>query len=160
MSMAVFILGAILAAAEKPAFERYQPIIERSPFGKADMAGISVVASNFMTRFAFVGLIGTADNGFQAVILDKQTQQCHFKSPGETLGDITIVRVEDVQPKRRLVLRQGLETGALIFGEGGAVPVATAPPPAAKPAIPMPGMPAAPTSTEPPTTRRRVPFIR
>ncbi len=164
MKRRCLLLAAVMSAAgalalETPSFERYRPIIDRAPFGKADPALISATSSNFMARFAFVGLIGAADSstGLQAVILDKQTNQCYFKTPGETIEDVTIVRIEDAQPKRRLLLRRGLEVGMLIFGEGGAKPVAAPAPTAA--AGPLPAPPGTP-APEPTAARRRIPFVR
>jgi len=138
-------------------------IVERSPFGKTEAAGgvVSATASNFLARFAFVGVIGSPDgNGAQlAVILDKAANASHFKSPGETIGDIVVERIEDVKPKRRLLLRRGIETGALVFGEGApAASVPTMARPMAGP-VPLPAAPAAP-GTQAPVPRRRVPFIR
>ncbi len=149
-------MPAWLAAVEKPAFDRYQAIIERSPFGRADAAGSSAVTSNFMARYAFVGVIGSAETGMLAALVDKQTNQSCFKAPGESMGDITIVRIENILPKRRLVLRRGLEVGTLIFGEGapssaGMVLQAISTP-ASKP--PEPSTPSVPVP------RRRIPFIR
>ena len=141
-------------ALDKPDFARYQPIIERAPFGRTDANVVSATASNFLARFAFVGVIGPVGQ-LQAVIFDKQTNQSHFKAPGETVEDITIFGIEDNPPKRRLLLRRGLETGALIFGEGS--PTAALPPPVVVP--PQPPPPA--QQPQPPAVaRRRNPYIR
>lgn len=147
---------AWLVAVEKPVFDRYQAIIERSPFGRVDAAGISAVASNFTARYAFVGVIGSPETGMLAALVDKQTNQSYFKAPGESMGDITVVRIENSIPKRRLVLRRGLETGALTFGEGAPTTVAVAAPATATLAA-APPPPSTPTA---PTQRRRIPFIR
>lgn len=157
--LAVLLSAGVALAVEMQGFERYRVIIDRAPFGKVDVSAVSATSSNFMARFAFVGLVGSKENaiGLQAVILDKKTNQSYFKTPGETLEDVTIVRIEEVQPKRRLVLRRGLEIGALIFGEGGAkstVSLITAGAPDATdepPANPPPAQPVA---------RRRNPFVR
>jgi hypothetical protein len=139
--------------------DRYKVIVERSPFGKTEAAGgaLSATVSNFLARFAFVGVVGLPDNGQIAVILDKAVNESFFKSPGETIGDVVVERIEDVKPKRRLLLRRGIETGALVFGEGApAVSVPTMARHAPTPTPPMPGVP----SGDAPVVRRRVPFIR
>jgi len=157
----LFWLGLLLAAAAwaAPTVDRYQVIVERSPFGKIEGSGgvLSATASNFLARFAFVGVIGSPGGagGQLAVILDKAANESHFKSPGETIGDVVVERIEETKPKRRLLLRRGIETGALVFGEGA--PAASVPT-MARPAL-TPAPPGAPGS-EVPVPRRRVPFIR
>lgn len=160
----LFVLVAAAAAWASPNLERYKVIVERCPFGKADAATggvVSATASNFLARFAFVGVIGSPDgNGGQlAVILDKSANISHFKAPGETIGDIVVERIEETQPKRRLLLRRGIETGALVFGEGApavSVPTTARPATPAPPPIPPPGQPAGDAAA----VRRRIPFVR
>jgi len=149
-------IPACFASVEKPAFDRYQAIIERSPFGRADAVGVSAVASNFMARYAFVGVIGSAETGMLAAVVDKQTNQSCFKAPGESMGDITIVRIENTLPKRRLVLRRGLEVGTLIFGEGAPASVGMVLQAVSTPA----SKPPEPSTLSESVPRRRIPFIR
>ncbi|MBM3861175.1 MAG: hypothetical protein FJ395_16225 [Verrucomicrobia bacterium] len=149
-------------AVAAPTMDRYKVIVERSPFGKAETSGgvLSATASNFFARFAFVGVIKSPDGGEQlAVILDKAANVSHFRSPGETIGDVVVERIEETQPKRRLLLRRGIETGALVFGEGA--PAASVPT-MARPSPPMPPVPTPSGAPVPdaPVQRRRVPFIR
>ena len=148
-------------AADKPDFAPYQDIINRAPFGRTDSNIISATTSNFLSRFAFVGVFGPTGQ-LQAVIFDKQTNQSHFKAAGETIEDITIVGIEDNPPKRRLLLRRGLETGALTFGEGG--PAGKSMPATVASGQPPPLTQQPPSSTQQPqppiVARRRNPFIR
>jgi len=151
------------AAMEKTSFDRYQVIIDRAPFGRSNGGGVvSAVASNFMARYAFVGFVGSPENGMLAALVDKQTNQSYFKAPGETMDDVTIVCIENTQPKRRLVLRRGLEVGTLTFGEGAPSAEGMVSPQIAPLAL-MPSAlmsPPDPSHRPVPTSRRRTPFIR
>jgi len=165
-----WLLAVATTAWAAPTMERYRVIVERSPFGKLESASggvLSATASNFLSRFAFVGVIGSPDQeGVQlAVILDKKENVSHFKAPGETIGDVVVERIEETQPKRRLLLRRGIETGALVFGEGApaaSVPTTARPAAPAPPGAPLPTVGAAPsgaTASEA-VQRRRIPFVR
>jgi len=172
--LGVVAVATVARAADTPSWQRYKPIIDRNPFGQATgnaVVGVAAGESSFLNRYSFVGMIGSTTNpaGRTAIILDKQTGRCHFKSPGETLDDIAVVRIEDAQPKRRLILRRGLETGALVIGEGARVATVAAATPNQPPNMspgPMPKLAVGPQTPNtrspgaPPIVRRRIPFQR
>jgi hypothetical protein len=159
-SLALWMAATVAGAA--PTIDRYQEIVKRSPFGKAESGGpLTAAAASFLARYAFVGVIGSSESPATqiAIILDKTTNASHFKTPGETVGDLTVERIEETQPKRRLWLRHGIETGALVFGEGAP---ASSVPTAATAQTPIPGMmPHMTPGPQPPVGfGRRVPFSR
>jgi hypothetical protein len=130
-------------------FARYQIIIDRSPFGA--IASGPGPAAAFAARFNFVGLVSSngVQSRLQAIIQDKEGNRSYFKSEGEAIEDIKVVKIEEKPAK--VVLQKGLESATLTFQEQSKVAL---PPPQAAPqqpqAPPGPGVPGP----------RRIPFRR
>lgn len=154
ISLALLLFAAVPAwAAETSEFARYQPIIDRSPFGTVGAVG-PAAPPGFAARFAFVGIVTTLDtNGALAMIQDKQSNRTYFKAEGETIETVKVLRIG--QKPAKLVLQQGLEQATLAYEApvaapavpGAAVQPGGAPPPNMPP-MPMPAAP------------RRIPFRR
>jgi len=147
--------AAAARAAETPDFARYQPIIERSPFGTVGPIGAAAPAG-FAARFAFVGVVTTVDtNQVLAMIQDKQTNRTYFKAVGEMIDSVKVLQIHERPAK--LVLQQGVEQATLAYEARAATP----PPPGAGPGgavqQPLPnGQPPMPL----PSVPRRIPFRR
>ena len=144
-------------ATETPDFSRYQPLIDRSPFGQVQGAGAEL-APNWIANYVFSGVTqsNAGQGAVQAIITTKDNSHWYFRSEGETIDVSIAVMKIDLNPKQpKLVLKNGLETGTLTFPERSAVPQTT--PPGAPPGIapPQGGAPGA----VPPTVRR-IPFRR
>lgn len=137
-------------------FARYKIILDRAPFGA--MSGVTPEAQQpgFSTRFTFVGTAKLDDNQpLMAIILDKEGNHVHFKAEGESIGPVSIVKIEKAdQAPAKLVLKQGLEVATLLMeskaARGG--------PPIAFPQPPQPGQP--PIAPNPDLGARRIPFAR
>lgn len=142
------LMSSVAGATETVNFARYQPIIDRSPFGQVQ-SGAAEPTPNWMTRFTWSGLVvSNSGNGLvQAIILDKEGNRSYFRAEGETIDPgIKVLRIEPQPPK--LVLQNGLETGTLTFQDRPTVaPAAAAAPPGSPAAAPAP-------------TIRRIPFRR
>lgn len=135
----------------------YQVIIDKAPFGSVTPAATGATPSA-LARFAFVGLVQTGDGQLQAIIQDKQSRQCYFKTEGETVEDVKVQKIDRGGPAPRLVLRRGVETGTLTYEKPRSVaPSVPAPAPMSGGAIPMPTPGGSPPGPEPP---RRIPFRR
>ena len=144
----VSLIGSVAGTTDTVSFARYQPIIDRSPFGQVQ-SGAADPTPNWMTRFTWGGLVvSNAGIGpVQAIILDKEGNRTYFRAEGETIDPgVKVLRIEQQPPK--LVLQNGLETGTLTFQDRPTVAAASIAPP--------PGAPAAAS----PTTIRRIPFRR
>ena len=154
MIWALFLAGGVGAA--EPGLGPYQVIVDKAPFGAVAAAGPSALPSA-LARYAFVGLVQSANGQLQAIIQDKQTKQCSFKAEGEMLDDVKVQKIEEALPGRRLVLRRGLETGTLSYEQ----PRAGAPGPAAPVTlgtmVPLPATTDGAMLTNMP---RRIPFRR
>ncbi len=142
------LISSVAGATETVNFARYQPIIDRSPFGQV-LSGAAEPTPNWMTRFTWGGLVvsNSGNGAVQAIILDKEGNRTYFRAEGEAIDPgVKVLRIERQPPK--LVLQNGLETGTLTFQDRPTV--------AAAPGAPPPGAPA----TAPPPTIRRIPFRR
>ena len=131
-------------------FSRYQPIIDRKPFGQVQNAPTEV-APNWLSRFSMVALVmsNSGSGPLQAIIMDKEGNRTYFRAEGETIDPgIKVVRIEPKPPK--LVLQNGLDSGTLTFQDRPAA--------AAAPAAPAPGAPPGTAPAAP--TIRRIPFRR
>jgi hypothetical protein len=167
-----FLLLTSVAISEE--FSRYQPIIDRSPFGPVVASGVAEVAPGFAQRYQFVALV-TSNAGaglLQAIIFDRDTNRSYFRAQGETLDRAVRVERIDVDPPK-LVLKSGLETAQLSFQARPATPVAavapgmpsrTGAPPTATPYQPGSSGPPAqigqPDQPSQPSGVRRIPFRR
>jgi len=131
-------------------------IIDRAPFGQMTAAEAAAQQPPFSTKFTFMGTAKTSDNQpWLAIIFDKEGNHVYFKTEGETIGPVSVVKIErpDKGPAK-LVLKQGLEQATLTLEtkSGGAAspPGVAQPPQPGQPPVSMPGSPAG----------RRVPFRR
>ena len=135
-------------------FSRYQPIIDRAPFGAVAGAQQEAPQASFATRYGFVGLASDRDGKIVAAVEDKEMnpRRTYFVTQGDTFNSVKVVQINWDPARRdpsRLMLQAGLETATLVFepragGAPGAPP--TAMPPGGQPPTP-PGA-------------RRVPFLR
>jgi len=144
-------------AQEAKELSRYQVILERMPFGQVGTSSGAIKGPEFAQRFVFVGQVSGITNEVSAIIQDLATKRTYFKSPGEMIEDVKVVRVDRVPPK--LLLQKGLETASLLY-----LPRATVPP--------APGVAPSPPGVVPPThppvhgeqpsgiMQRRMPFRR
>jgi hypothetical protein len=170
--------GAMLthgATSANRDFSRYQPIVDRLPFGGANTPAGGVSQPGFATRFTLVGMVSSnyPAGALQAILLDKSAQnKTYFRAEGETIDGVKIIKINDELPNRSVVLQQGLETATLIYEArrttpprlGAPLPGVLLPPGApapnpeeAVPAVPAPSVPETGTGTTPP---RRIPFRR
>jgi hypothetical protein len=138
-------------------FSRYQIIVDRLPFGAMAGTGAEVAQPPFSARFTFVGTAQLDEKQpLLAIIQDKEGNRTHFKAEGETIGDITVVKIEKADKAQvKLVLKQGLEVATLLMETKASV---GATPPAAG-AQPQPFVPGQPPGPVPPGVRR-IPFRR
>jgi hypothetical protein len=149
-----FLVGLPTLASAEPTRDlpaRYQIIIDRSPFGA--LATGPANAPSFAARFTFVGLVNSngIESRLQAIIHDKDANRSYFKSEGETIDDIKVVKVEDKPAK--VVLQKGLESATLTYQEKGNVALPQ------QPMAPQQPQPSAPTPGGVPGPRR-IPFRR
>jgi hypothetical protein len=149
-------IGATLSfASESPDFARYQPLIDRPPFGQVQGSGATELAPNWVANFVFSGLTQSnrGEGAVQAIISTKDNTKWYFRTEGETLADnIVVLKIDLSQKQPKLVLKNGLETGTLTFPERSTVA------PAAPTAPPAMGVPQQPSAVPP--TIRRIPFRR
>lgn len=136
---------------------RYKALIDRSPFGQVQGAGVVDVPPNWVANYVFSAIVqsNSGNGAVQAIIATKDNSHWYFRSEGESIdGTITVLKIDLSQKAPKLVLRNGLETGTLTYPERSAVPAAAPPP------IPtaIPGAPGAPAGA--PSTVRRIPFRR
>lgn len=164
---AVLLLMAGLAVArahgiETVGFDRYQVIVERSPFGTpAGGGGPAAPAPGWADAFTFVGVVpdpGTTN--VLAIIQDKE--RAYLRAAGEMIGDVKVKEIVVAGRASQLVLQRGLETAPLRFKDpaGGGVPPLPAMA-AGTPGVPTVQAPVVanqPSGTVPP--RRRIPFRR
>ena len=139
-------------------FSRYQVIIDRLPFGAMNAAE-NAPQPPFSARFTFVGMAKEDDaKPLLAFIFDKEHNQTFFKAEGETIDDITVMKIEraDKAPAK-LTLKQGLEVATLFMETKTSVGPAP-PTPSAQPQPTIPGLPVAPVPVQPGV--RRIPFRR
>lgn len=158
-----FLLLTSVALAED--FSRYQPIIDRSPFGPVLASGVAEAAPGFAKRYQFVALVNSnsGDGMLQAIIFDREANRSYFRAQGETLDRAVKVERIDVDPPK-LVLKSGLETAQLSFRARPTTPVGIG---AAglqrlpgNPTGEMPGQPVQPDQPGQPPPIRRIPFRR
>lgn len=152
----VFLLqGASDLGAETPGFDQYQVIIDRAPFGGLAGAPGTSPQPSFADNYVFVGIV--SENGrVLAVIQPRGNPRAEFKAEGESIGDVTIAKIEPNGDKSKLVLQRGVEKATLSFpprtGEG-------APPLIMQAAMqPVPPAPAPAPSVVNVAPRRRIPF--
>jgi hypothetical protein len=157
-ALAVGLSGVGVYAADGTRdFTHYQVIIDRAPFGQMNAADAAAAQPSFSTRFTFMGTAKPGeDQPWLAIIFDKEKNQMHFLKDGDTIGPVSVVKIErpDKGPAK-LVLKQGLEQATLMLEAkaGGA-----APPPAGAAPAPQPGQPLRPMPIPP--GARRIPFQR
>ena len=143
----IFIAG-VCGATETADFARYQPLIDRSPFGQVQGTPTDA-PPNWLANYVFVGLTqsNSGDGAVQAIISTKDNSHWYFRTAGEMVDPgVKVLRVDQQPPK--LVLQNGLETGTLTFQDRPTV--------APAPGAPPPGAPA----TAPSPNIRRIPFRR
>ena len=150
-----------VVATEVQEFARYQPILDRAPFGAVTAAGAGQEVPQPLQKFQLVGLVNSngQEGPVQAIIFDKEGNRSYFLSEGETIaGSVRLTKLE-VGPPVKATLQTGLETASLIFQQrpaGPAGPVIVQPnQPAMQPGVqPIPGQPAMIQ------TQKRIPFRR
>lgn len=152
--------GVIHAAEGTHDFSRYQIILDRAPFGQMSAADAAAQQPPFSTRFTFMGIAKAGDDKpLLAIILDKERNQMRFVSEGDTIGSVSVVKIEKVgRGPAKVVLKQGLELATLVLEPkaGGATP---APGPQAVPGQPpQPGQVPGQVPTQ--SGGRRLPFRR
>jgi hypothetical protein len=138
--------------------ERYQALIEHSPFGQVQGAGAADLAPNWLATYVLTGIIqSNSGNGVvQAIISTKDNSHWYFRAEGETVdAGVTVFKIDQTQRQTKVMLKNGLETGTLTFAERTVVPAAAPPPPGMATPQPAGGQPAA----VPPGVRR-IPFRR
>jgi hypothetical protein len=161
VSSSLLSTGVSRQATDTHSFTRYQIIVDRAPFGAMTGLPDDAPQPNFATRFTFIGTAKTNETGaLMAIIQDKENNnRVYFKSAGETIGGVTIDRVDSL-PTPKLTLKQGLETATLTLE--------TKPGPG-RPGVPMPtvsgGQPQQPSRpgqgpAAAPQGPRRIPFLR
>ena len=145
--------GQVYAAVEATDslhdFSRYQVIIDRLPFGAMSTAE-NAPQPPFSARFTFVGMAKEDDTKpLLAFIFDKEHNQTFFKAEGETIDEITVVKIEraDKAPAK-LTLKQGLEVATLFMETKTSVGPAP-PTPSAQPQPAIPGLPVATVPMQP-----------
>ncbi len=174
---AAFASAATNGSPPERDFSRYQPIIDRLPFGGAAGGALTANQPNFAGRFVLIGMVSSnfPSGKVQAILLDKTAQnKTYFRSEGEMIDGTKVVKINDELPNRSVVLQQGLETATLTyevrrttvprpaaFGTrppGSPNPMAGSPEPAEGTAVaPDPTT----TATVPlPSSPRRIPFRR
>jgi hypothetical protein len=150
------IMWGVVADASDPThdFDRYKIILDRAPFGQMG-AGATNETPPFAARFVFVGTAQLDPNQpVLAIVFDKEGNRNHFLAEGESIGAVSVVKIEKVEnAPSKLVLKQGLETATLVLE----AKAGSAPPPAA-PA--NPGAPGQPPGTGTIQPGRRIPFRR
>ena len=155
---AVLLLGlsvsAVVVATETTDFNRYQAIIDRTPFGAVQGTN-NETAPNWLARWQYVGnTVSNSGSGpVQAILFDKEANRSYFRAEGESVdANISVVKIDINQKPPKLVLKNGLETATLTFPER----IAVAGMPSPTTANPAPGTPGAAA----PPTIRRIPFRR
>jgi hypothetical protein len=156
LGMSVRGLGAVRTTDTTHDFARYQIILDRAPFGAMNSSGADAPQPSFAARFTFVGTAKLSnDQPLLAIIADKEGNHIHFKAEGESIGPVTVVKIEKTDKgSAKLVLKQQLEVATLLLESKPAVggPAGGFPQPA------QPGQPPAPGVPQPGV--RRIPFVR
>ncbi|HVM59708.1 MAG TPA: hypothetical protein VMV72_02485 [Verrucomicrobiae bacterium] len=148
--------AAVRAADPTHDFNRYQVILDKAPFGQVGASADNVPQPSFSTRFTFVGIASEGeDKPLLAIIEEKDTKHVDFKSEGENIGPVKIVKVERSETgPDKLVMKQDLEVATLTMEAKPGTGPAGAPAPGQPP---LPGQPPAATSQP---GLRRIPFRR
>ena len=139
-------------------FARYQIVVDRAPFGALIGAADNAPQPSFSANYSFVGTAKLDDTQpLLAIIQEKAGNRTFFKAEGETMGDVTVVKIEKTDKAQvKLVLKQGLEVATLSLETKTSV--GAAPPAAGQPQPVVPGLPPGPASAQPGV--RRIPFRR
>jgi hypothetical protein len=159
-------MGAVMGAAsalETVGLERYQVIVQRSPFGTpAAGAEASAPAPNWAEAYTFVGLVpDPVSTNVLAIIQDRE--RSYLRRVGEMVGEAKVKAIVTAGRASQLVLERGLESVPLRFKD----PAAGGVPPLPVPAAGTPGVPTAQAASAPNQPaggavppRRRIPFRR
>lgn len=154
-------LTALAVRAEETSHDstRYQIIVDRAPFGALIGSTDNAPQPSFSANYSFVGTEKLDDSQpLVAIIQDKAGNRIFFKAEGETMGDVTVVKIEKADKGQvKLVLKQGLEVATLSMETKTSVGAAP-PAPAGQPQPAIPGMPPGPVPVQPGV--RRIPFRR
>ena len=146
--------GTVAAGAtETYEFNRYQVILDKSPFGAVSSTEAAAPAS-FAANFTLVALVYSNSTVPWAIIQDKAANRSLFRAENETIDDVKVLKI-DVEA-RKVTLQKGLEKATLAFEQRSNTPT-----PAAATALPQP--PGVPPGAPPPVTgaaARRIPFRR
>jgi hypothetical protein len=139
-------------------FSRYQIIVTRLPFGAMAGTGVDVPQPSFSAHYTFVGIVKEEDTKpLLAIIFDKEGNQTYFKAEGDTIGNATVVKIENADKAQvKLVLKQGLEVATLFLETKTSIGAPSAP--NAQPQPVIPGISPAPAPVQPGV--RRIPFRR
>lgn len=151
-------------ALETVGFERYQVIVERSPFGTPAAAGAEAAAPapNWAEAFTFVGLVpDPVSTNVLAIIQDRE--RSYLRRVGEMVGDAKVKAIVTAGRASQLILQRGVETVPLRFKD----PASGGVPPLPVPAAGTPGVPTVQAASAPNQPgggavppRRRIPFRR
>lgn len=113
---------------------RYETLWKRSPFQLESVAP-PVASAGLAQRYALTGLAEVGGEPI-AFLMDRTTQQRMMITKGAGQAGLTLVQVDvaaDKSSNSTATIRQGAEVGVVKFDAG--------PPPAAVPAMPVPGAP-------------------
>ncbi len=108
-------VAAVAAIASEPAgYDRYQVIVEKSPFGAiVDGVGAEPLP-NFAENYQFVGFVPSQDSGeLLAVLFDTKNNRSGLVSAGETFGDVEVEEIDLSGEAPKVVIRKGLEPATL-----------------------------------------------
>jgi hypothetical protein len=162
VAVAMAVWPATVGAVESVGFERYQVIVDRSPFGAAPAAGGPVApAPGWAEAFTFVGVVPDPfSTNVLAIIQDRE--RSYLRAVGETIGEAKVKDIVAAGRASQLLLQRGLEVVPLRFKDPAAggvppLPVMAAGTPGV-PTVQPGGGPPAGGATVPP--RRRIPFRR
>ena len=167
----LLLAAAAAATASQPGYDRYQPIVDRKPFGALLPPGPppgqdpnQAGQPSFAESLRLSMIVEEEDTGFQRIgFVDKRTNRGYTLGVGEAEDGYEVVSADF--EKEEAVLRQGGETAMIKLSSGEVTklgpdgkPVAGAP--AAAPAMtpPMPGgqQPAQPAGNMSYAERRRM----
>lgn len=158
--------GLAQAATEVTPWEHYQAIVERAPFGTVAGATDSGPLPNFATRYVFAGMVPseTQEGGLLAVIFDTEKSRSELVAPGQTFGDVKLVRLDVDGENSKIVLQRGLEPATLrLKPRETSIPIATSGPVQVTAQPNAPAVQSAPPAGERTVVvpaRRRIPFRR
>lgn len=127
IGLAGLVAGMASASNPPPAFDRYQPILDRRPFG--DVVVLTSADTNGASAAIVVGpggealglracsLIVVDGIGPRAGLVEVKTSKSYFLTPGETQDGIKLVSVD--YATEEIVIQRGSEMAVLRLKEAG-----------------------------------------